>query len=384
MNETQLLIKLVNENKSLQEITRALNISKKQLFQKMTMLRQSGYLIEKEYYYNGDIRYNLANPFNQKEPNHLTIKTKDNLESIRIVSTSDSHYGNLKENLICRDKIIDYCTNTGINLIFHLGDLFEGVIPARYPEQKYSSIQEQIQSVLSGYPLVDNILTLTLLGNHDASFWLDAGIDIKTVLESKRHDIVPIGYEKGCITIDGFDFLLLHPTRRIKTENIEENRYRKILFHGHSHRFKLTNYSSGLNIYVPSSSDIDNTINNAFLGIGIPSILDLEFIIKNNTIITAIVNQYILHNNSLIKVGEFEENLHTSQPRSTNNIEDLKNIKKPTLETCFSMIEQISNSSYDDKEPNKEIQIQIPGTKKNKYRGLSQVDKFNTRYNIEK
>ena len=149
--ETIKLIELVNENRTLNEITSIMNLSKKQLFQKMTMLRQSGYLIDKEYYYNGDIRYNLGNPFNHSEINHLTIKTKNNLDSIRIVSTSDSHYGNLKENLVCRDKIIDYCTNKGINLIFHLGDMFEGVIPERYSEQKYNSIQEQIQSVLSGF-----------------------------------------------------------------------------------------------------------------------------------------------------------------------------------------------------------------------------------------
>lgn len=376
--ETLKLIQLVNENKTLNEITSIMNLSKKQLFQKMTMLRQSGYLIEKKYYYNGDIRYNLGNPFIKKELNHLTIETKDNLSSIRVVSTSDSHYGNIKENLICRDKILDYCTKSGINLIFHLGDLFEGVIPERYAEQQYNNIQEQIQSVLSGYPLVDNILTLTLLGNHDASFWLDAGIDIKTLLEAKRHDIVPIGYEKGLVTINGFDFLLLHPIKRINTENIEMNKYRKILFHGHSHRFKIINHSSGLNIYVPSSSNLDNTINNKFLGTGIPSILDIEFIIKNNTITQAIINQYILYNNNLIKIGEFEEYMQILQPRNIEEIDNKKNIIKPTLYNCFTIPIRENDTDISNEEI---IESKLKGTKHNKYRGLSQLDKFKTKYN---
>ena len=48
----------------------------------------------------------------------------------------------------------------------------------------------------------------------------------------------------------------------------------------------------------------NNTINNKFLGTGIPSILDIEFIIKNNTISQAIINQYILY--KLAKVNSMK------------------------------------------------------------------------------
>lgn len=145
-NETIELIKLVNENKSISEITQIMNLSKRQLFQRMTMLKQNGYLISKNYYYNGDIKYYLENPFNKNiKSNSLTIQTPEKLQKIRMVLTSDSHYGNILENLECTDKMLDYCTNQNINLILHLGDFFEGVHPSFVKDQKYKCTQEQIE-----------------------------------------------------------------------------------------------------------------------------------------------------------------------------------------------------------------------------------------------
>ena len=136
-DETIKLIKLINENKSINEITSTMNLSKRQLFQRMTMLKQSGYIIDKNYYYNGDIIYSLKNPFaNSNKPNKLTINTTDNLEKIRIILTSDSHYGSIKQNLECTDRMFEYCINENINLIFHLGDFFEGVHPNLINNQK--------------------------------------------------------------------------------------------------------------------------------------------------------------------------------------------------------------------------------------------------------
>lgn len=334
-NETIELIKLVNENKSISEITKIMNLSKRQLFQRMTMLKQSGYLISKNYYYNGDIKYYLENPFNENiKLNSLTIETPEKLQKIRMVLTSDSHYGNILENLECTDKMFDYCTNQNINLIFHLGDFFEGVHPNFAKDQKYNSTQEQIEKTLSMYPMVDNILTITLLGNHDASFWLDAGIDIKTILANRRHDIIPVGYDNGKVKINDFNFILEHPINRanvnIKTTRYNPN-YSKIFLKGHSHRFKLKSQGNTLKVYVPSSSQITKENEKDFLGVGIPSIIDAEFIIKANTIKQGNFSQYILLNNQLIKVGEYEILLKIQQCNSKIN-----ETIKPALCTSFT------------------------------------------------
>jgi len=95
-NETELLIKLISENKSISEITNAMNLSKRQLFQRMSMLRQAGYLVDRKYHYNGEIKYCLSNPFNgSNKLNSLNIESPQDIQSIRIILTSDSHYGNI-------------------------------------------------------------------------------------------------------------------------------------------------------------------------------------------------------------------------------------------------------------------------------------------------
>lgn len=182
--------------------------------------------------------------------------------------------------------------------------------------------------------MVDNILTITLLGNHDASFWLDAGIDIKTILENRRHDIIPVGYDNGIVKINDFNFILEHPIDRAGT-NIKHHNcnpiYDKIFLHGHSHRFKLKSKGNTLNVYIPSSSQITNQNDKKFLGVGIPSIIDAEFTIKGNTIKQGNFSQYILLNNQLIKVGEYEILLKVQQCNSKIN-EPIK----PALYTSFT------------------------------------------------
>ena len=260
---TEQLIKLITENKSLSEICEITKQSRKQLFIKLSMLRQCGYLIDKQYNYNGEINYSLSNPFKQND-DKLFIKADDDIKSIRMILTSDSHYGNIKESLECTDKMFDYCVKENINLIFHLGDFFEGVLPSRHKMQKYNSTQEQIQETLSNYPLVPNILTITCLENHDASFWLDAGIDIKTILENRRHDIVPVAYGKGNVNIKGYDIIMEHEIERIGKTDFTNDK--GIILIGHSHKFNLTTQSNGckINVHIPSSSNI-NQYNNMYL-----------------------------------------------------------------------------------------------------------------------
>lgn len=370
-DETNLLINLINQNKSLQEITNIMNISKKQLFVKMSMLRQSGYLINKKYYDNGEITYYLKSPFETNQnSNILKIESTTKTSSIRLIATSDSHYGNIKESLKCTDKTFDYCTKNDIHLILHLGDFFEGVCQNFINEQKYNSVTEQIQKTLSNYPLVDNILTITLLGNHDASFWLDAGIDIKTILENRRHDIIPVGYEQGELHINDYSLLLNHPITRVGDIDFDKSSYSRISFIGHSHRFKIKNNQNKIDIYVPSSSNVTSK-SDMFLGNGIPSILDVELIIKGTLISKVVINQYILYNSKLVKIGEFEENVQIPK-MNKQSIINYEEQLKPKLKTCFDKTEE-------------EIiaKPKILAKKQNAYTGMSQIEKFNAKYGFE-
>lgn len=383
---TEQLIKLITENKSLSEICEITKQSRKQLFIKLSMLRQCGYLIDKQYNYNGEINYSLSNPFKQND-DKLFIKADDDIKSIRMILTSDSHYGNIKESLECTDKMFDYCVKENINLIFHLGDFFEGVLPSRHKMQKYNSTQEQIQETLSNYPLVPNILTITCLGNHDASFWLDAGIDIKTILENRRHDIVPVAYGKGNVNIKGYDIIMEHEIERIGKTDFTNDK--GIILIGHSHKFNLTTQSNGckINVHIPSSSNINQYNNNPYMNIAIPSIIDAEFILhKTQPVINqGIFKQYILLNNQLVLVGE--QSLYLHMKPENIEIDDLT-INRPRFYTCFDIIEKKKEEKIvEEQQSGEEHEENIDKPKTmvltkciNKYQGMNQIEKFNMRY----
>ena len=123
----------------------------------------------------------------------------------------------------------------------------------------------------------------------------------------------------------------------------------KIIFHGHSHRFKLISEKDKLNIFVPSSSSISIQENPNFLGTGIPSIIDAEFIIESNKITSGIFKHYILLNNQLIKVGE---HVTVNNIQLNPNLGETKKEIKPNFLTCFD---------FDDKEKNITSQVkEIP------------------------
>lgn len=403
---TDQLIKLINENKSLSEICDITKLSRKQLFIKLSMLRQGGYLIEKQYNYNGEINYFLSNPFYNNKSNELIINSQSDLKSIRMILTSDSHYGHINENLECTDQMFNYCSKENIHLIFHLGDFFEGVIPSRFKTQKYNSTQEQIQETLSRYPYVPNILTVTCLGNHDASFWLDAGVDIKTILETRRHDIIPIGYEMGIVKINNYNFILKHPIERL--ENKKELENRGVVLYGHSHKFELNcqAYGNNLKIHIPSSSNIIQ-YDNEYQNLGVPSLIDAEFLVNSatNKITQGVFKQYILINNQLTLIGEQDIQLNIGIDKNLN-VEEYP--KKPKLYTCFDVIkkqnkEEINsfaqtiidianeikseqsvtecrNEEISEEEVVDETQNKVLTKTPNNYCGMSQIEKFNMRY----
>lgn len=251
----------------------------------------------------------------------------------------------------------EYCDKEKINLILHAGDFFEGVIPHSKDKQKYNSVEEQIYKTIENYPLVDNILTITCLGNHDASFLLDAGIDIKTILENTRHDIIPVGYGQGRVKILENKFILKHQIDRV---NMNYTQYDKAIFlNGHSHNFS-TKFSGGsLSINIPSSSCLGGP---NFLGI--PSILELTLKVtpEQNQIINGNIKHLMLINNKLVKVGEQNINYKIGSLEKDKKVKELH----PKLYTCFSnddLKPGLNTSNIKEELNNNYLLLQQPVTK---------------------
>ncbi len=300
-NETVRLIELINKHKSLNEISRLLKLSNKQIFMRLSMLKNSGYIFDRKYQYNGDIYYNSHNPFINSLDNNLRIEGKSKLDRIRVLLTSDYHLGNIYDDLDSINKMYEYCINHRINIILNCGDFFEGIIHSSR-DNKFNDHIKQIKYGLTNYPYDSNILNVVLLGNHDASFWLEKGIDIKKIILERRHDLIPIGYGYGDCYIGNIGFRLEHPIDRSDLKiNMPQNSDKQIILRGHSHKFKI---SSGINtflkIYVPSLSRVSNGNKNNI----IPGMIDMELQIKGNEVNRESIRQFIYLDKKFICISE--------------------------------------------------------------------------------
>lgn len=293
-----LLLQLISENKTLNEISSILGLSNKQLFTRLSMLRNSGYLFDREYSYNGEINYLFHNPFMKN--NIPTIKIPKDIKAIKAILISDTHLGHINDSIECIDAVYNYCAKEGINIILHAGDFFEGIYVERKKQCKFESAEEQIKYGLNNYPYDKNILNFILLGNHDATFLTKNGIDIQEILLNRRHDLIPIGYGESDISIGNFTITMRHQISNIK---MNPDTRTKLLLYGHSHTFSTNcdlNHTS-LIVHIPTLSYVETGIKKNTL----PSIIEMNLFINNKSIYKECFKHFIFNqNNNPICISE--------------------------------------------------------------------------------
>lgn len=356
-DDTILLLKMINEGRTLNEINSILGLSNKQLFIKLTMLKNSGYLFDRHYSYDGNISYSISNPFENKT-NYVQVETGDNLQTIRALLTSDPHLGNIHDTVKCLDGMMEYCVKKDIHLIFNSGDFFEGIYRNKN-NSKHKTAQEQLSYGLKVYPYDKNVLTITIFGNHDATIWSEYGIDVKTFLEERRHDIIPIGYGDGEALIGSYKFSLQHPILKNNTPKINPE---MINLRGHSHKFKIVSSSNALLIYVPTISKVC-TVSNPN---PIPSMIDMTLKIKNGKIYDEYFQQLLFIDDKPTPIGEFQYYV----PIKGHNIENSsqKSSIIPYLNDNLKLAEK------------EEQTVPEQASQKNDYHRMSQIEKFNAKY----
>lgn len=302
-NETANLLKLIKQNKSLNEISSILGLSNKQLFIKFSMLENAGYLVDRKYSYNGDINYSFSNPFVTHD-NEVKIEVPENLKKYRVLLISDTHLDNVRDNLKYLDGMMEHCVKENISIVLHCGDFYEGIYYGPYNRCKDDSAIEQIAYGLKNYPYDKNVLHITVLGNHDATFWFEKGIDIKKIISDRRHDIIPVGYGYGVVNIGDFKFRLQHKIDSVVKVSAPESSAGMIIAKGHSHDFKVAPGAANLTINVPAISDVGvrTKVNPA------PGMIDMQLSLdeEGNNICSEYLQQFIFINGKPVRVSEIK------------------------------------------------------------------------------
>lgn len=337
----QQLLQMIQENNTINEISKQLCLTHKQIYRRITILETLGYGFNRKYYYSGDIIYQLNKKLAEDRKNEVDIITAPSDSEVKLLVISDLHFGSELQRLDLLDMLYNYCKKEGINIIINSGDLIDGL--ASFNPKKIEDVEEQVEYVIKKHPFDKNILNFLCLGNHDYELLKSTGRDLETILYNKRHDIIPVGYKQVKINIKNDCILVQHPVDGILF-NEKINQY-SLVINGHQHKTLVDSRNNAFtSILVPSLSDIKF---NEML----PGAIKLNLHFQYGKFIYGYMEQLML-NDKVYKINEIYFDLGTNNSRNDND--------KIALE------EEIST----------EYKI--------KSKQLSQIEKFNQRYNYSK
>lgn len=251
---TSRLLELINEGKSNREICKILNITSTQLYRYLLELKNSGILIEKKYYSDGSIRYELLKEVFAREridnyQNSRTLITERSENKLRFLAISDLHFGNELERKDLTERAFNYCVREGINIILCGGDLIDGI---KGKGKRISDPKEQIDYFINNYPHDDSIITIAVVGDHDLSCFTHDSLYLPSVCENYRQDIVFGNHENTQINIKNDILMLYH---KYKPSLVQQTDASLLLF-AHSHKYVTNIKDRVLWVKIPPLSNL--------------------------------------------------------------------------------------------------------------------------------
>ena len=371
-DSTALLLKLINEGKTINEISETLGISHKKIYNILTMIRNKGFEFDRKYYYNGDMVYVPKMSFIEMPREGVDIITTPEDQNFEALVISDIHIGSVKErlellnfnigyqnatnatNVATYVRVYDYCVKEGIHIIIVCGDIIDGMYG---PNEKYhDNISDQIDYALKNYPFDKGILNFATLGDHDYDAMRNYGQNLAKVFESYRHDIIPLGYCIGQINIKNDKIYVRHPSDKFDEVKLQPM-HRCLMLNGHSHKMGISASNNTTTVTVPALCDIQCPTDAP-----LPTAIRMNLEFNNGMIYHGTFSQ-LLVDKGVYRLNEFECPLGYGKDISGNTSVRLEEtrIKKKVLEL-----------------PKEEPKIELPKLEDNR----SQIEKFNARWKL--
>lgn len=277
------IVKEIGEGKTCDQICNSLNISRKQLYYYMQMLKNDGIDFGRKYYSDGSVMYEPIRKLRdlKAEKNQINLITPVGSTTESFLVISDTHFGNEKERLDLINRAYNFAIKHGIHIIFICGDLLDGTYTLGVKDRRIEETFAQIEHFIKDYPYDKSVINIAVLGDHDYSIMNNHQINLKEVINSKRHDIAVGGFNNVTVGIKNDSILLYHHLAGGAINPF----YSPVMLKGHSHDYSITHRDEGtLDISVPSLSDIKDVH---------PSALYLEVEFKEGYIVEADVKQVL-------------------------------------------------------------------------------------------
>ena len=209
----------------------------------------------------------------EKSQTRTFITTKPDLTQEKLILTeicvvSDTHLGNIHQQLHLLNQIYQEAYNRGIKTVLHCGDLVDGNYPNRpeQPRQQFlHGFDEQAGYVVDMYPKVKGITTKYILGSHDETHYKNGQATVSNWVSRCRDDMIYLGQDSAAITINGVKIFMDHPgggsaqalsyKPQKRIEILESDFKPKILLIGHYHKSYSFVYRNVRGIEVPCLCD---------------------------------------------------------------------------------------------------------------------------------
>lgn len=181
---------------------------------------------------------------------------------------SDTHFGNIHQQLHLVNEFYREAYNRGIDTILHCGDIVDGHYTNRpeEPRQQFlHGFDEQASYVVDMYPKVKGITTKYILGSHDETHYKNGGATIGNWVSRCRPDLEYLGQDYANIDINGVRITMDHPgggsaralsyNAQKRIEILESGYKPHILAIGHYHKSYSFVYRNVRGIETPSFCD---------------------------------------------------------------------------------------------------------------------------------
>ena len=245
------ILQLMKEGHSLNQIRETLTLSDKMFLSALKEIRSNYHNFTKKYVDDGTVFYLPETPKLILPPNKIElVSTKDTFRAIFI---SDLHCGNKRQRLDLLHVVYEYAIKNNIFVIINTGDVLENIYSIPPSELKQKTIEGQMNSLIRNHPYAPNIINLILYGNHDYKALTDQGIDVASIIEQERYDLVSLGYGEAFIKTKKDEIGLQHNIGPGRHTSLPEGP--RVIFKGHSHKMKYNLKKGQAVINVPALSD---------------------------------------------------------------------------------------------------------------------------------
>lgn len=238
------IILLIQAKKTTDGICNQLHISKSRFLTEIRKISDAGIPLTIE---NNDV-IRFRYPERNKTIHNINID-KDH---IKIALLGDTHLASIYEDLDSLNKAYDYIENSNVDMVFHSGDLVDGLVstPNIYKELKEETYTGQLEYAIDKYPKYSG-KTMVVSGNHEDYWSVLTGKEILKDISDKREDIEYLGSSRRIININGLRINVLHgkfiKENRINNlndyvNNIPVDKKPHIIHSGHKHYSKYRLY----------------------------------------------------------------------------------------------------------------------------------------------